>query len=341
VFCLRIAGQLEKDDDLKPLATQFVLLKIDTGTPVWTKWNARHKCDGDGEPKVFVVRGDGKQLYGSVGAPNAMQSFLKEQLQDAGKILGARELAELEKAVLESQKAFRRKDYAKAIEVATSVSGEGSYASSASALESLLGKLVDRARIALKNAEKKLASKVDVFDGAVGLVEAQRVFGQLPAAREILDPAVARYRDNPKISPLIDQAESVDKARQLEAQRKWKDAKAAYEEFLERYPDSPASESSKKQIKEMARRILVGDTGPGPAKPSAAEPTKGSAGADKATAADEKKAISFLKLGEQLKERNPAKARDYFEKAIKAAPDSATAKEAAKLIKALPAEGTN
>src|SRR5947207_14332551 len=114
-----MAGQLEEDDELKPLATQFVLLKIDTGTPVWPKWNARHKCDGDGEPKVFVVRGDGKQLYGSVGAPNAMESFLKGQLQDAGKILGPRELAELEKAAQESQKAFRRKDYAKAVEVAT------------------------------------------------------------------------------------------------------------------------------------------------------------------------------------------------------------------------------
>jgi tetratricopeptide (TPR) repeat protein len=336
-----MAEQLERDDDLKPLATQFVLLKIDTGTPVWPKWNARHQYDGDGEPKVFVVRGDGKQLYGSVGAPNAMESFLKEQLQDAGKILGARELAELEKTAQESLKAFRRKDYAKAIELATSASGKGSYAASAGALESMLEKLADRARIALKDAEKKLASKADMFDGAVALMEARRVFAKLPAATEILDPAVARYRDDPKISPLIDQAEIVDRARQLEAQRKWKEAQAAYEELLEKHPDSPASESSKKQVKEMARRLLAGDAGPGPAKRSVAEPAKGSAGADKATAADEKKAISFLKLGEQLKERNPAKARDYFEKAIKAAPNSATAKEAVKLIKALPADGTN
>jgi|GEM_PF-5313074 len=37
-----MAAQLEKEQSLEPLATQFVLLKIDTGTAVWPKWSSRY-----------------------------------------------------------------------------------------------------------------------------------------------------------------------------------------------------------------------------------------------------------------------------------------------------------
>src|SRR5258708_35392010 len=111
-----MAAQLEKDEQLEPLAAQFVLLKIDTGTEVWPKWSTRYELEGTGEPKVYVVRGDGKQLYGQVGAPNDMERFLMGQLTDAGKILEPKELADVEKAAKKAQMAVRRKAWADAIE---------------------------------------------------------------------------------------------------------------------------------------------------------------------------------------------------------------------------------
>src|SRR5579864_9259449 len=145
-----MAAQLEKDDSLEPLATQFVLLKIDTGTGVWPKWNSRYECDGSGEPKVFVVRGDGKQLYGSVGAPGDMDGFLKERLKDAGRILEPKELAVLEKDAKNAQKAIRRKAWAEAVEIVAADKGQGSFAASAVALNSIAAELADRAKAALK-----------------------------------------------------------------------------------------------------------------------------------------------------------------------------------------------
>jgi tetratricopeptide (TPR) repeat protein len=327
-----MAAQMEKDEQLAPLAAQFVLLKIDTGTEVWPKWSSRFEPVGSGEPKVYVVRADGKQLHGGVGAPNDMEGFLKGRLDDAGKILDPKELAEVEKAAKKAQAAVRRKAWGDAIEIIGSEPGKGSYAAAVLALDLLAGEIVDKAALALKEAQKRLDSKDKAFDGALVLVEAVRHFGTLPKARELLDPALENLRDDPDTTGLIAQAEIFDKARQLEAQRKWSEALAAYREITEKYPDSAGSAQVARRIAEVEKRINVAAGAKGAAKTPAGD-------GEAAASGDDARAASYLKLARQFEKNNPAKAREYAEKAIKAAPDSDVAKEAAKFVKGLPAGG--
>jgi|SRR5579863_1153871 len=324
-----MAAQLEKEESLEPLATQFVLLKIDTGTAVWSKWSSRYECDGSGEPKVFIVRGDGKQLYGRVGAPGDMDGFLKERLKDAGRILEPKELAVLEKDAQNAKKAMRRKAWAEAVEIVAKEKGQGSYAASAVALNSIATELADRAKAAVKDAEKNLSTPEKALDGALALIEARRQFGSLPAVKDLIDQAIAGHRDEDEAGALLAQAEILDNARQLEAQHKWREALAAFQEVRDKYPETRAAELAVKRIPGLEKRVSVAARGAGTSQKS---PASGKAG----TSDDEKKAISYLNLAKQFQKTNPSKAREFCEKAIKAAPDSSAATEAAKLLKGLP-----
>ena len=323
---------MEKDEQLEPLAAQFVLLKIDTGTDLWPKWSSRYQLDGTGEPKVYVVRADGKQLYGEVGAPNDMESFLKGQLTDSGKILDSKELAEVEKAAKNAQKAVRRKAWAEAIAITSREPGKGSYAAAVATLESLTDEIAERAVLMLKDAEKKLASKDKALDGALVLVEALRQFAELPKARELLESAAAKLRDDPQMDSLLSQAEIFDKARQREAQRKWRESLAAYQELPEKFPKSAGAAQAAKRIADLEKRINIASSAGKSAKKS---PDDGGAPAG----GDESRALSYLKIAGQFEKNNPAKAREYADKAIQTAPDSNVAKDAAKFIKGLPGGG--
>src|SRR5262249_1549216 len=148
-----------------------------------------------GVPKVYVVRADGKQLLGQPGAPQDMDGFLKRYLENAGRILEPKELAEIEKAAKNAQKAIRRKAWADAIEIVAKEPGKGSYAAAVLTLEGLAGDLVERAKLALKDAEKKLESKDKPFEGALALVEAQHQFEGLLAAKELVAAALTKHNE--------------------------------------------------------------------------------------------------------------------------------------------------
>ena len=117
-YCVRMARQLETNEALAPLAAKYVILKIDTSTPLWQEWTRRYEVEGDGVPQVIILRGDGQQIYGKAGAPVELDRFLEKYLADAGTVLTDRELADLEKLVKEAQKNLKKRDYPKAIELA-------------------------------------------------------------------------------------------------------------------------------------------------------------------------------------------------------------------------------
>jgi hypothetical protein len=249
-------------------------------------------------------------------------------LEDAGKILEPKELADLEKAAKNAQKSMKRKAWADAIEIVAAEPGKGSYAEAAVALENLADELVEKAKLVLKDVEKRLSSK-DKFDGALALVEGQHQFEGLATTKELFDAAVAKHNDDTEIAGLISQAELFASARKLEMQRKWPEALEAFQDLAAKHPDSPGAAQAAKHIADLEKRIAV-------ASGKAASAKKGSESAGAPANADEKRAVSFLKMARQFEKKDPAKAREYCEKAAKAAPDSDTAKEAAELLKALP-----
>jgi hypothetical protein len=104
---------------------------------------------------------------------------------------------------------------------------------------------------------------------------------------------------------------------------------AAFQEVRDKYPETRAAALAEKRIPGLEKRVSVAAGGAGTSRPSSASGKAGSSD-------EEKRAISFLNLAKQFQKTNPAKAREYCDKAIKAAPDSSTAAEASKLLKRLP-----
>jgi tetratricopeptide (TPR) repeat protein len=321
-----MAAQLEKERELQPLATQFVLLKLDTGTREWAQWQSRFKHDGSGEPIVFVVRADGETLYARTGKPSDLSGFLEQRLTAAGKVLTVAELREIEKAAKDAAIATKRNDIPAAVELAVKYGETGSYAQAAVALSQLRGELEAQAAEDLAAAEEKLQSERpdEQFEGALALVQLQRRFSGLPAAAEAIDPIITKYRDDPHHPGLIARAEAFDAASALEEDRKWSEALAAFQKIATEHPNTPAARLAGKRIPDLEKRAAIA---------AGEEPGEN---ADKpASSGDEKKAASLLRLGELILDRNREKAREYFERAIEAAPESDAADKARILLEKL------
>ncbi len=318
-YCVKMAKQLETNEKLAPLASKFVILKIDTSTPLWKEWTDRYEVEGDGVPQVIILRGDGKQLYGKTGAPVELDQFLQRHLADAGKILSAQELSDLDKLLKEAQKFFKRKDYAKAIELGQECVHSDCYAATVNEARKLLSQIEDRSRIVLKDAEKKLASKDKSLEGAIALLELAKTFEKHSSASGPIAQTLEERQEDPAFAPLFAQAVLVTRAQQLEAAKKKDDALAAWREILSLHPDTPAATLAEKRVADLEKR------------------SGGSQSVKKDPSADgeSKRAASLLRLGKQLIKSKPTDAREYFERAITTAPDSEAADEARELLKTL------
>ncbi|MCY2967524.1 MAG: thioredoxin family protein [Planctomycetota bacterium] len=318
-YCVKMAKQLETNEKLAPLASKFVILKIDTSTPLWKEWTGRYEVEGDGVPQVIILRGDGKQLYGKTGAPVELDQFLQRHLADAGKILSAQELTDLDKLLKEAQKFFKRKDYSKAIELGQECVHSDCYASTVNEARKLLSQIEDRSKLALKDAEKKLASKDKSLDGAIALLELAKTFEKHTSAYGPIAQALEGRQQDSELAPLFAQAALVTRAQQLESAKKKVEALAVWQSILEQHPDTPAATLAEKRIADIEKRSGVAQS---------AKPEVGANG-------DSKRAASFVRLGKQLLKSKPADARDYFERAIATDPDSAAAEEARELLEKL------
>ncbi len=311
---------------MRALAAQFVLLRLQTGTGGnWHVWARKYTINKEAIPKMYVVRGDGKQLYGRAGAPVDFVGFLKDQLKQSGKLLSARELRTLYKNVEDAQKLLKRGKVQPAVERIAASLDSGSYALAARQAATLSTMLTEKGTAAIEEAEKKLETEETAFEGALALCQTSRLYSPLPSLKETLEKTLAAHRENSAHGELIEPAQRVDAARNLEAQREWQQALDSYREIAAAYPRTPAASIAVEKVETLAARLAPKTKKPG----SESKTTSSTVGTD------EKRAASSLRLGKLLIKRKPKKAREYFEKAIELAPESEAAKEARKLLEKL------
>ena len=121
----------------------------------------------------------------------------------------------------------------------------------------------------------------------------------------------------------LDSARSADRAQGLETDKKPAQALTAWRLVKTQFPGTPASTLADTRIAALEKAGVTAKTAPKTSKPA------------KTSSQDERRAASQLKLGKILLKRNPTKAKAYFERAIKLAPNSKAAAEARKLLKQL------
>ena len=329
VYCVKMAKQLESDESLIPAASKYVILKIDTSTPLWREWREKYEIDGDGVPQVVILRADGKQIYGKTGAPAELKSFLEQNLSDAGTVLSGDELADREKLLREAQKSLKKKDYAKATELGLECIQDDCYAAVVGEARKLLDNLDDRAVVALKEAEKKLASRDKQLDGALALLEVEASFSGHPSAQGRVKDALSRQAEGEEKASLFAQARLVRDAQLLETAKKRPEAIEAWQKVAADFPDTAAATLAGRRLADLEKRSAKGSARSATARSDTARSaTEGAGGA--------RKAASLLKLGQQLLPTKPADARDYLQRAIEADPESEAADTARELLEKLP-----
>lgn len=249
---------------------QFVPLKIDTDGDNWQAWSRKYRHEGSAIPILYVVRANGDLAYGKSGSKQGdeLPKFLVEHLATAGRIFNDAQLAAIQGAVTDANKALAEGDAGTAVKRLEGLKklGEpgkfGSFATVALEADSLYAKLVEQGKRALKAAQEQLAGN-DKFAGVLGIVSANRIYGKLPELRKDLVSAERDLSKDEELKEHIKQAEAVDRALALLSLKNGKkSAMSALETVLTRFPNSPAAELAKAKLAELGAALPAGADGP-------------------------------------------------------------------------------
>jgi hypothetical protein len=257
---------------------QFVPLKVDTEGNDWQVWARKYRPEGRAIPILYVIRADGQMLYGKSGDKEGdeLRRFLAEHLVVAGKIFSDQQLAAIKAAVDEANQARADGDSFTAVKRIDSLrklgtAGKlGSYATVAREADALYTKLVEEGETALKAAQEKLVAE-QPFDGVLGILAANRIYGSLPELRTDLVSAERDLGKNAEFKSLVAQAEALDRGLALASQKNAaakKSAITALGLIVTRYPGTPAAKLAEEKLTEL-----------GAQPPAAALPTSRPTGA--------------------------------------------------------------
>lgn len=323
VWCKKMAAELAAEPTVQEPADKFVVLLLDTDDPVrWPRWNSRYKVEGEGIPAVFVVRADGEQIYGGNGAPQDLAAFLKRRLEDAGTVPDDAALADLTATANTLARSWRRRDPREVIPELTKRLDPKNYSLPARQIASIVEQMREIADGRLAEAERQLSEprrKPDAaFEAAVGALEVRRDYAELPRFGEDLGGRIEAIEKDPENASLFGLAARVVEADSLYESGKREEAIAALQ-ALSGDADASAAAYSRRTLARWEK-----------GKKPGAEPAEG----PDAAAADEssERAAVQLRLGKAMLARDAAKARKYFENAVKLAPGSPAAAEATELL---------
>jgi len=304
VYCRQMAQELSTNAGLQPLVRQFFVMKVDTESADWPVLQQAFQFNEDGIPAVFVVRGDGKLIYSESGKPRNMEAFLQKQLESAGTILDDRRLQAVQKAARDTQAAIKHRRFAQAVLIVNEHSGTGSFAAAALTLAQLSEELHSQAVVSADRAEARIANDKQPAQAAIELVHLRREFAELPAAKQHIESVWTKLADSDEHKDLMQHAERLEQAAQLQKGKQWEEALVIYREIAQASPDSEAGSFSQDQITAVERR-LAAKAGNGNAPSETAQSESESPASDTAGAADDsasgdapagdpKKAASFL-----------------------------------------------
>ena len=255
--------------------TQFVPLKVETNGEPWQKWARKYRHEGSSIPIIFVIRADGEMLYGKSGSKPGQElpAFMLQQLQQAGRIFSASELATLTTAVEEAKKALAEGNKVIAVRRLAALKklgtpGQlGSFATVATEADGLVKQMIEEGQTRLKEAAEKLAVETSRFDGALTLVQAKRIYSPLPDLSKPAAEAYGNARRDKALAPLLEQAEAIDRAESLlllaDGKRR---AAEQLERVATRYAGTPAEQFARRRYQEITETPLVVEAGsPSPA----------------------------------------------------------------------------
>ncbi len=314
VYCREMSQELASVPQLQPLKKQYAILKIDADTPVWAAAKRAFKFEKQGVPAVFVFRADGKELHSGAGKPSDMHGFLKRNLQQAGLILTPAQAQILNKDLSKLERALKRKDLAEAIKISAPYDLGKSFAQTAITMTAVQKQIQDQVSEQLSSLEQKLKDTPGDFNAAYELMKLK----ENCASSRTLAGQVQAVTESVELSEeIITQTELLIQADGFRKKRKRRDESRLYQKILKQYPDSTLA------------KVVLERLGNKKSSQSGAASTSVVSAKDK----NIKKSQTYLRLAKQLLRIKSPKADEYLKKAIDAAPESESAKQARQLLK--------
>jgi hypothetical protein len=250
-----LSNRFNSDPAARALAAQFVLLKVVTEDPkVWSKWSRKYRSEGAGIPKIYVVRADGKQLYGKSGAPRALPQFLKFALNAAGRIPSRAELTRLLRDLKSAQQAVNDGAIKKATTVLGRSKTAGVYSETAIALRKLRESMLKKGKAALAVAEKKIKDPKTTFDGLSALLEIERNYSRLPILRKQIVAVIRSAQKNTTHRALLEQAKLVDRANQYEKDKRLTLASKTWQAVLTKFPNTSSAKLAAERLAALQKK---------------------------------------------------------------------------------------
>lgn len=242
-------------------AGQFVTLKLVTdGNPDWSRWARKYPVDGNGIPRLYVIRADGEQLYAGVGSlgRDALPRMLLSTLQRSGRTFNAAEVALLKSSVAGAEEALAAQDHGKAAAELSKLVKLGelkSYSQLALRAEEMAEIVHKSFDAMLKDAVSNLEQEETAFAGALLLADADRQYAGFKKLQRQVQTALKTAKRNDDLRPYLDQAIAVARARSLaESERASLRRKApeAYRAVSRRYPDTEADQIAEKELEVLS-----------------------------------------------------------------------------------------
>jgi hypothetical protein len=138
----------------------------------------------------------------------------------------------------------------------------GSFAGPAVEADALYVQLVEQGQAALAAAQEKLAGN-DKFEGVLGVLAANRVYGNLAELKKDLISAEREIGKDKSLAETLKQAEALDRALALAGNKTTASkAPAALELVMTRFPGTPAAKLAQAKLGELSSEVQDSDAKP-------------------------------------------------------------------------------
>ena len=231
-------------------------LRVNIDTPDGKTWTSYFPFEGGTTPALYVIRADGKQMYGRSGTPPNLPRFLHDQLQDAGEIPSNRQLALMARASDAASRLYLDNNIGDAITKVKPFAEVNSYALPAVQLKALAEQFEARGEKSINEAANAMQAENPTLEDALALVRTRRTFGKLPSVQASLNDTLTKVRDSTAKLELLEQAELIDAGIQLQRRSINTRAVQTFRELLKKHPHSEAAALATEHLKELESSSL-------------------------------------------------------------------------------------
>ena len=348
--CLALKHTLRTDENIRAVLERFVLLEMDVKSLEFAQFSARFPHRLQAIPIVFMLRPDGKVLYGRSGGmlADALVRLLASGLESSGCGLTEEQAEEISQRVEQARGLYQAGDLVNAYRHVAATSELRSYAGpvcQATQLRRQLATELIQRKSSLEAGFTQVGNQFttalviyELYISASADVELQQVLAQILSVKETC----------PTTRTAVLQAKHSVRARHHELNGQRQAAQTSYQLVVDLDPNSPAAHQAGSRLRMMGvKQLLARDNGvvtepfwgrgangvprQPPRNLESVSSTVNSAGANgrqqvKLAAED------YLRLAVFYKYRHPNIAADYARQALEAANRAETATAARHLL---------